>query len=773
MRQVSAPLFRDPAWQDNLWDRQLRLDLLEIAQDRLKIARFWRMLLEGAGYGPASNEWRRPVVQLLFARVNTAKRQLQLVLEQQGLAQDQWKEAGVQVDELAAGLVPLLVEVRAMVRPPTIERGLLCSRCCAGLHCNLLVERTSVATVRRSALVQILERFAMPPEKRLAAGQPEEGVNASFLEVWLAESAWEQQLRLALQEKETALQEKAIAVGILQKAAEANDETKIKAAKEEVEAAETKIKAAKEEVEAAEKKVAAGPAQELPGPTVPVDLGDFGLLELGEFKADELLDVKQFMDFVAPNTTADRPLFLRKHLLNVHNKAVEALQAEKIRLVSLVGCPGTGKTWCGWLVAYTLQKVGKKTLHLTIRNSDVTAIANFQVKKQYEEVSWNGHMLKQVLRESKCQVCIVDVSMDLADDATRIFTGVRQLIERNENEFADVKFMGLMSGHGETKIVGKPSLHLSPCKLVLWSWTKDEVEELREKLGDAGAPPAQAYAVCGGSVRFLFKPGDEEGVIRAAVGGLEQADMKRLLALDLGLDDVDKKHRTGLLSFFPRKGSHANDESFAQGVSAARPMPRSDFVIKCIKQNKHAKFEEVLNMYKELSSMNAGAAGCAFELLVHLFWRDAEATEQKVELSLTGKEIAKEVDVDCKQFKKLEEKPKSIEDYNKEAVAVVDDIVGYFTPDSPQYAVLDSILRFKFGGKTEVLAIQISIAKEHKHGPLEDRPQLLPPAPTKPQLALWDFRKGEKPCEWKPKDSHDWELLHVSCQDFDKRMGCS
>ena len=33
-----------------------------------------------------------------------------------------------------------------------------------------------------------------------------------------------------------------------------------------------------------------------------------------------------------------------------------------------------------------LQKAGVKTLHLTVRNSDVTAIAYFQVKKQYEEV---------------------------------------------------------------------------------------------------------------------------------------------------------------------------------------------------------------------------------------------------------------------------------------------------------------------------------------------------------------------------------------------------
>ena len=68
------------------------------------------------------------------------------------------------------------------------------------------------------------------------------------------ESPWEKQLRLALLEKETALQEKAIAVGRLQQAAKANDEKKVEAAKKEVEAAEKKVEAAKKEV-------AAGPAQ--------------------------------------------------------------------------------------------------------------------------------------------------------------------------------------------------------------------------------------------------------------------------------------------------------------------------------------------------------------------------------------------------------------------------------------------------------------------------------------------------------------------------------
>ena len=123
--------------------------------------------------------------------------------------------------------------------------------------------------------------------------------------------------------------------------------------------------------------------------------------------------------------------------------------------MSLVGCPGTGKTWCGWLVAYTLQQKGKKTLHLAIRNSDVTAIVNFETKKQHKKVSWNENMLEQVLRESECQVCIVDVSMNEAVEAGRIFTGIQQLIERNEKEFAQVKFMGLLSGHGQETITGK------------------------------------------------------------------------------------------------------------------------------------------------------------------------------------------------------------------------------------------------------------------------------------------------------------------------------
>ena len=495
---------------------------------------------------------------------------------------------------------------------------------------------------------------------------------------------------------------------------------------------------------------------------------------LAEFKADELLDVKAFQDFVAPNTTTDRPLFLRQHLLNVHKKAVEALQAEEIRLVSLVGCPGTGKTWCGWLVAYTLQKAFKKnTLHLTIRNSTVTVIANFEEKQQYEEVSWNGRMLKQVLRDSNCKVCIVDVSMDIADEATRIFIGVRQLIERGKDEeFAGVKFMGLLSGHGQEKITGKQlSLEVIQ-KLVLWSWREEEVATLCKKMKgkkDGLKLSDDAYKVCGGSVRYLFRPEEDENRIREAVKGLSQDEMKKLLALDMTLDDQQGKNRSRLLSFFPHsKVSNAEDESFAKGIMSVQAVPRSDFVIKFIKENKHAKFEEVLNMYRELSGMNPGAAGSAFELLVHLFWRKAVAQKDTVNLSLhkEGKE-AQSFSVSCTNFTPM---PGSIEDYDAVSTVVSDDLVGYFTPVNPRYPVLDSILRYKSADKTDVLAIQISIGSEHGHGPLKPLPRLLPqPKGAKLQLALWDF-PPDKPCKWKSEESAHWELLHVGCEAFNKRM---
>ena len=74
---------------------------------------------------------------------------------------------------------------------------------------------------------------------------------------------------------------------------------------------------------------------------------------------------------LASNTEATRPIFLRKHLLDVRKVAVDVLSAsveeDAKRLVSLVGCRGTGKKWCGWLVARALHQAKKCTLHVTIR----------------------------------------------------------------------------------------------------------------------------------------------------------------------------------------------------------------------------------------------------------------------------------------------------------------------------------------------------------------------------------------------------------------------
>ena len=83
-----------------------------------------------------------------------------------------------------------------------------------------------------------------------------------------------------------------------------------------------------------------------------------------------------------------------------------------------------------------------------------------------------------------------------------------------------------------------------------------------------------------------------------------------------------------------------------------------------------------------LSGMNAGAAGSAFELLVHLFWREAaQASDKKVSLSLrkNDKEIAAP-HVNCAHFNAT---LCSIEDYDDEKMAVDAGLVGYFTPVNP------------------------------------------------------------------------------------------
>ena len=178
---------------------------------------------------------------------------------------------------------------------------------------------------------------------------------------------------------------------------------------------------------------------------------------------------------LASNTEATRPIFLRKHLLDVHKVAVDVLSAsveeDAKRLVSLVGCPGTGKTWCGWLVAHALQERGKRTLHVTIRGNEVIVVSEFKKKKSYRIADWNYFMLEQVLNENQCDVCIIDVGNKRPTQTDDIFQGVRTILESGSEPkpLAEVKFMGLVSGHGEETIVGKDGLDECTQRLVLWS----------------------------------------------------------------------------------------------------------------------------------------------------------------------------------------------------------------------------------------------------------------------------------------------------------------
>ena len=57
----------------------------------------------------------------------------------------------------------------------------------------------------------------------------------------------------------------------------------------------------------------------------------------------------------------------------------------------------------------------------------------------------------------------------------------------HQKEFAHVKFMGLLSGHGQEKITGKQLPLQVIQKLVLWSWSEEEVTTLSTKLKDAGS----------------------------------------------------------------------------------------------------------------------------------------------------------------------------------------------------------------------------------------------------------------------------------------------
>lgn len=454
------------------------------------------------------------------------------------------------------------------------------------------------------------------------------------------------------------------------------------------------------------------------------------------------------------------------------------VQEDAKRLVSLVGCPGTGKTWCGWLVAHALQKKEKKTLHVTIRGKEVIVVSEFKKKKTYEVDDWKYSMLMQVLNENPCDVCIIDVGDKNPIESNDIFCGVRTILESSADPkpFPNVKFMCLVSGHGEETIVGKD---LDECtqRLVLWSWSAQEFYAYCEEIKDDKAEKLyeKAYDTCGGCVRYWFKTESDQRRIDRDVEQLSPQDMDRFLTPDHRPTSNTNHHQhSRLLAFFrnPTPLANAGEDDFKRGVVSAYIVPRSDYVIRSIKAHKKGTFSQMKKMYEALLPLNPGDAGTPFELLVHYFWEERIISKDKICLKITDKdgEEKRTIIVDCSVLKPVAT-CHPVE--NWDAKDDVDaSLLGYFTPkDKKNYPRLDSILRYKSEGQTKVLAIQVSIGKQHTQGQKPNNVLLREnPEGGKTVLALWDHRDGDRECVWKSHESDDWDLVYVRCSEFDDKM---
>ena len=459
--------------------------------------------------------------------------------------------------------------------------------------------------------------------------------------------------------------------------------------------------------------------------------------------------------------------------MDVHKVAMDALKSEgqEKRLVSLVGCPGTGKTLCGWLVCYSLHNEGKTTLHLTIRGNLVIVVLAFKTKKIYQIAEWNFFMLREILTETNCDVCIMDVGVKTPQQTNEIFTGVRTILENPEEPkpFLQVKFMGLVSGHGQRHIIGK-EMHILKItqRLVLWSWTEEEFNALWKKMkeGEKELPREDAYSICGGSVRGLFSVDEVKDSIFEAVKDMSQDEVGKLHNLDVPASDEQHKQRNTLLAFRP-----AQKGDFCEGISGADFILRSEYVMHCIKHFQKANFQQVKQMYEMLLPRNAGAAGTAFEMLVQLFWSDVIQKKCEVELTLDWRDEGETPKQTIKiHGNAIQYQPNKIEDYDYKDADAVPMLKGYFTPNTFHYPVLDSILRYEQEGQMKVLAIQVSIGQTHEHceprknALLEKKVEGMP----KPKLALWDFPAKGRKCQWKNSPSEHWDLTYVQCKKFEE-----
>lgn len=489
--------------------------------------------------------------------------------------------------------------------------------------------------------------------------------------------------------------------------------------------------------------------------------------ELKEFVEGELLDVSMFKDFLSESTSAEHPVFIRKPLFEVHDSAVEAINAN-IRLISLVGCPGTGKTWCGWLVLHSLQRQNVNTLHVSFRGTGVTAVIGLTTKERYAgvESGWAA-LLSRLINAANCKVCVVDVGDLQPDVVGLIFRHVRTLITTSQ-----IIFMCVMSGHGEELITGKGVPEYTPLTLVLWSWTRDEIAAYTAKLQqrDLMQPPEDAFFVCGGSVRYLFDVDKARTATMKLVKRLSQEELQSFVKLDLPSSDQNHKQISGLMAFSPRQGERHTD-----GVAGAIISPRSAFVIRCLKESEHSSFERTAEMYQRLLRLNVGGAGIAFEELVHIFWRDSIkatlADNGKVTLRLLDsntKTLVEEVEIEVND-KSLPYKHGSFDLW--EECEEKDPLYGYFEPESRLQRAVDSILRFNHNGKCRILALQVSIGrKPHTNVPLVNRLLTQHNEGEQPTLCMWDCEKAGKSCSWKEPESSSWKLLHVVCPQFDEKL---
>ena len=473
---------------------------------------------------------------------------------------------------------------------------------------------------------------------------------------------------------------------------------------------------------------------------------------------------------------ADRPIYLRQHLMDVHKAAVEVLKAnveeDRKRLVSLVGCPGTGKTWCGWLVAYSLHKKEKNVLHVTIRINVVIVVHNFETKKTYKNIDvWRSSMLEEVLTESKCDVCLIDVGEKTPSEVHAIFGGVRSILENGF--FPNVKFFCMVSGHGEENICGKDGLQKCTQRLLLWSWSEEDFKAYNEALKKDGKAELneEVYGICGGSVRYWFDTKMDQENIRRAVKQLSREDMARFLTPDHRPTSNTNHHQhSRVLAFFCKPKEP--EDSFKQGVMSAFILPRSDYVIRSIRAHSKGSFGFFKKIYEALLPRNPGAAGTPFEILVHYFWEGCIIAQKTPQLKLTNKDgvLQQTISVNCCQMQPVAE-CEPVESWdNKDKVD--SNLLGYFTPQDTKYPTLDSILRYKSGDQTKVLAIQVSIGQKHAHGEKQKNALLQQELEEgeKTKLALWDHRDKNRTCVWTGAESDHWDLVYVRSQDFDEKM---